>query len=369
MATLSQQPRVQSEWLDQFIFLGTGTSSQVPSIYCVTDPNTTCMTCPDAMRLHSFNRRGCTCALAVVAPPASPKDTCNILIDCGKTFYQSALSTFRYFRLRRIDAVLLTHGHADAILGLDDLRAWTMHSCIQDYVDVYLTQECMETVERVFPYLVDPSFITGGGDVGALRWHIIDADQPFQVTKHQVPIVPLRVEHGFAGPERKPFECLGFRIDSLSYVSDCHRIPPSTFERMLGSEVVVLDGLNKFRHPSHFSLQQAITTALQMALHEKPPRIALFTGMTHRVEYHTTDVELKQLVEGLRAYRQTLPDKLTNEWWIPAWDPAASEAAQTLTLSANMPMPTTNSQDPPEIENVPRMHLSVDGLSIKFNQS
>lgn len=305
--------------------------------------------------------------MAVGAPRDAPDQKSTILIDCGKSFYTSALEVFPRYGLRRIDAVLLTHGHADAMLGLDDLRSWTMHGCIQDHVDVYLTQECMQTVQGAFPYLVDTSKVTGGGDVGTLRWHIIDAETPFKVGRYQVPVTPLKVEHGFVGPERRPFECLGFRIDSLSYVSDCHAIPPSTFDRMVGSQAVVLDALNMYRHPSHFSIPQAITTILELASRADPPVLALFVDMAHRVEYHATEAQIQQLVQGLRAFRATLPATPQDGWWTKAWDANANESQTALTLRPGVS--DALSDQAPESRGVPAMHLGVDGMCVHFNQS
>lgn len=224
--------RARSEWLEQLVFLGTGTSGQVPTIHCVTDASTHCATCTDAMKPDSHNRRGCTSVVVVGSPPAAPTQRSTILIDCGKSFYSSALRFFPPNGLRRIDAVLLTHAHADAILGLDDLRSWTIGGCVQPYVDVYLTPTCLRTVETTFPYLVDRSLSTGGGDVGTLRWHLIEpSDKPFVVGPHAVPVTPLPVQHGFIGADREPFECLGFRIDSMSYISDCVRLCASCATR------------------------------------------------------------------------------------------------------------------------------------------
>lgn len=175
------------------------------------------------MNPGSKNRRFCTSLVAVGSEPERPETRSTILIDCGKSFYESALRFFPRYGLRKIDAVLLTHAHADAILGLDDLRSWTMGACIQPYVDIYLTEECLQTVQQTFPYLVDTLRATGGGDVGALRWHIIDAHSSFCAGSQNVLVEPLRVEHGFVPPDRRPFECLGFRIDTLSYISDCVR--------------------------------------------------------------------------------------------------------------------------------------------------
>lgn len=93
---------------------------------------------------------------------------------------------------------------------------------VQPYVDVYLTQETMNTVENMFPYLVDRRKATGGGGVGALRWHIINPSEPFTIKRGsaRVQVTPLPVLHGFVD-RTKPFECVGFRIEELSYISDC----------------------------------------------------------------------------------------------------------------------------------------------------
>lgn len=222
-ATMVPLTGPKSQWLDQVLFLGTGTSSQVPAIHCITGDETECVTCHDALKPGSKNRRFCTSLVAVGSHPDTPESKSTILIDCGKSFYESALRYFPRYGLRRIDAVLLTHGHADAILGLDDLRSWTMGGCIQGHVDVYLTYECMKTVQQTFPYLIDRSRATGGGDVGALRWHLIDSHRPFFVGPMQVEVTPLPVDHGFYSGGNQPFECLGFRIDSMSYISDCVR--------------------------------------------------------------------------------------------------------------------------------------------------
>jgi phosphoribosyl 1,2-cyclic phosphodiesterase len=143
--------------------LTAGTSGQVPALGCLlhrSKPSRSpCIACFDATRLESKNRRGCTSA-AVIGKGNDEEDSL-IIIDCGPSFYNSILRHFSAQKLGRIDAILLTHAHADAILGLDSLRSWTMGGVIQDRVDVYLTQECFTTVESMFPYLVDQSRSTG----------------------------------------------------------------------------------------------------------------------------------------------------------------------------------------------------------------
>jgi glyoxylase-like metal-dependent hydrolase (beta-lactamase superfamily II) len=94
----------------------------------------------------------------------------TLVVDVGKTFMQAALELFPKHNLKKIDAVLITHAHADgasaispkdfqtddipAMNGLDDLRGWTLGAAIQDHIDIYLTRATFEAVERCFPYLV-----------------------------------------------------------------------------------------------------------------------------------------------------------------------------------------------------------------------
>jgi phosphoribosyl 1,2-cyclic phosphodiesterase len=145
------------------VFLGTGTSGYVPVIPCLTDPTRSCKACQMAVQPGNRNRRRNTSGLLRYLH--SDGRVRNILIDCGKSFYESSLAFFPAFGVQRIDALLLTHGHCDAMMGLDDLRQWTLgKNPIQTSVDVYLTQETMNVVKGSFPYLVNQKYATGGGN-------------------------------------------------------------------------------------------------------------------------------------------------------------------------------------------------------------
>jgi phosphoribosyl 1,2-cyclic phosphodiesterase len=106
-----------------FIFAGTGTSGRIPEITCLTATSPDCRVCISGLDATSKNRRRNTSGfLRYLHSDGSVR---NILIDCGKSFYESALHICVKHKIRKIDAVLLTHGHVDAILGIDDLRQWT----------------------------------------------------------------------------------------------------------------------------------------------------------------------------------------------------------------------------------------------------
>ncbi|KDN37023.1 hypothetical protein K437DRAFT_259954 [Tilletiaria anomala UBC 951] len=383
--TLYPLPPLSSAWIDKLIFLGTGTSGQVPAIHCITHEdvderdggfgaNVTCAACADALKYGeaSRNRRKCTSALVVggkskgKGKSAAHDDQLTILIDCGPTFYSSAIYCFPRYNLRRIDAVLLTHAHADALLGLDHLRAWTIGHMVQKYVDVYLTQETMSVVENMFPYLVDRSKATGGGGVGALRWHIIDPNKKFTIGRgtNTVDVMPLPVLHGFVN-RKDPFAFVGFRIAELSYISDCHEIPDATSKLVEGSKVLVIDALKWERHTSHFSIAQA----LQYSLSIRDLRLALLTDLTHMVEHWDLSAQLQDWERGMRdaaALVLKRGELLQGRWWSPYWDENASEYDRHLSLSRGPP-PALPSGDIASVA-LPIFRVAYDEQAVIFER-
>lgn len=73
----------------------------------------------------------------------------------------SAIEILPKYGIRELDGVIITHGHADACYGMDDLRGWTLGGTIQPHIDVHLSPEAMEVIGRTFPFLVDASMATG----------------------------------------------------------------------------------------------------------------------------------------------------------------------------------------------------------------
>lgn len=264
----------------EIVFLGTGTSEGVPRVSCLTRQPQTCRVCPDAVRPGSRNRRRNTSLLIRFrAPDGSPK---NIAIDVGKFFYQSAIEWFPSVGVPSLDGVIITHQHADAVGGLDDLRDWTNN--VQAAIPLYLRQSEMDHIAKAFYWLVDTNLASPGG-VSKLDFQIID-ERPFDV--FGLTMTPLPVLHG---PRTTAF---GYRFGDVVYVSDASGIPDSTARLMQDADVMVMDALRPAHpHGSHFILEEA----LDQLRHLRPKR-AFLVDMTHDFDHESTNVELARLKES-----------------------------------------------------------------------
>ena len=236
----------------RIIFLGTGTSEGVPRVSCLTNPASQCKVCPDAIKKGSPNRRRNTSIL--IQRQLADGRTNNIVIDAGKFFYEAAIQWFPKFKVECIDALVITHAHADAIGGLDDLRDWTNNT--QESLPIYLRDADYKQVQSLFYYLVDRTKKTGGGGVAKLNFKSINAS-PFTIDGLR--IIPLPVEHG------KNREVFGYRFGPVSYISDASSISDETADLIRGSELLILDALRPKRtHGTHFTLEEAIDQARRL---------------------------------------------------------------------------------------------------------
>lgn len=235
-------------------FLGTGTSHGVPMIAC------DCLTC------RSSDPRDTRLRPSIYVRMA---DGTGILVDAGPDLRQQALK----HDVRRVDAILFTHGHADHILGLDETRRYTMLQ--QRAMPCYGDEQTLNDIRRMFAYVFDPATPRGGG-LPELDLRRIDG--PFDINGHE--IVPVPVMHG-----QRPI--LGFRVGSFAYLTDCNAIPETSWPLLHNLDVVVLDALRVRPHPTHFSLAEAVDAAQRIAA-----RRTYFTHMCHDLAHEETNRQL-----------------------------------------------------------------------------
>ncbi|KAG6543473.1 hypothetical protein Mapa_015143 [Marchantia paleacea] len=266
------------------IFLGTGTSEGVPRVSCLTHTSVRCPVCWGAAQLGNKNRRRNTSLL--VRYVAADGIRRNILIDAGKFFYHSALQWFPHYGIRNLDSVIITHSHADAVGGLDDLRDWTNN--VQDSIPIYVAQRDIEVLSKSHYYLVDPSVITKGTAVSKLQFKLI-TEEPFYV--HGLKVTPLPVWHG------PGYRSLGFRVGNVCYISDVSEIPEETYPLLENCELLILDAVRPDRSTiTHFGLPQALEEVRKIR-----PQRTLFTGMMHTMDHDKINARLEEIgkEEGL----------------------------------------------------------------------
>jgi phosphoribosyl 1,2-cyclic phosphate phosphodiesterase len=239
-------------------FLGTGTSHGVPMIGCG------CATCtspdPRDTRLRP--------SLYVETADA------RVLVDAGPDLRAQALR----HRISRVDAILFTHGHADHILGMDDVRrfnALRAHHEMSGAMPCYGDAATLEDIRRMFSYVFDPATPKGGG---LPQLDLLEIDGPFAIG--DLDIVPVPVFHG-----ARPI--LGFRFGPVAYLTDCSRIPEASWGLLEGLDVLVLDALRIRPHPTHFSLDEAVATAARIGAGR-----TFFTHMCHDLLHAATDARL-----------------------------------------------------------------------------
>ena len=232
--------------------LGSGTSAGVPVIGC------RCAVCRSDDARNRRMRPGILLEL-----PAG-----NILIDTSPDLREQALR----FGIRRVDAVLYTHSHADHVFGLDDLRIYNFmqHAAIP----CFGSRDTIARMRQIFAYVFEDG--QEGGGKPKLELRAVDA--PFELLGGLV--VPIPVEHG-------EMPVFGYRIGDVACVTDVSAIPESSYELLGGLELLVLSALRYRPHPTHFSFGEAIAAARRIGA-----RRTLFTHIAHDVDHGRPEVDL-----------------------------------------------------------------------------
>ena len=240
----------------QLTVLGSGTSMGVPTLGChcavceSTDPHDQ-RTRPSV--LLSYGGR-------------------NVVIDTTPDFRSQAMRA----RIDHLNAVVYTHGHADHIMGLDDIRPFNLKQ--KAAVPIYAAADTLVILQRQFAYIFDEA--QPGSTVPLIDLHTING--PFNLFGAR--LVPVPAMHG-AQP------VLGFRFGKAAYLTDFSSVPDSSKALLSGLDDFILDALRYVPHPTHSNVEQSLAL-----VEELQPKRAWFTHICHDLGHQQANARLPQNV-------------------------------------------------------------------------
>lgn len=214
---------------------------------------------------------GCKCEVCTSTDKKDKRLRSSILVQSAKTtIIVDTGPDFRYQMLREdirhLDAVLFTHPHKDHLAGLDDIRAFNFFS--KKPMDVYADSLTEEAVRRDFYYAFSDTKYPG---IPEINMNTITLE-PFIVG--DIPVTPIQVWH-------LKMPVMGFRFGKFTYITDANRIDDNEKEKIMNSEVLVLNALRKTVHISHFNLSQAIELSRELKAEK-----TYFTHISHQLGKH-----------------------------------------------------------------------------------
>jgi phosphoribosyl 1,2-cyclic phosphate phosphodiesterase len=227
---------------------------------------------------HGVPMIGCDCPVCTSPDPHDKRTRSSILIETnGHSFLVDTTPELRVqclaCNVRQVNAVLYTHGHADHVTGLDDLRRF--NHLLGGPLTCHADARTLGILERMFPYAFDN------------QTHYVSAKPHLVLSPVEGPldlwgtrIIPIPLFHG-------SLPILGYRVGRFAYCTDVSLIPDESFELLRGLEVLVLDALRRRPHPTHFNLEQAVKAAARISADQ-----TYFTHIAHELPHEATNAEL-----------------------------------------------------------------------------
>lgn len=260
-----------------FTILGCGSSGGVPrlgGLWGACDPE------------NPKNRRR-RCSLLVER--RTEAGTTRVLIDTSPDMRQQLLDA----EVGHLDGVIYTHGHADHVHGIDDLRMVVFNR--KERLPVWADRPTQERLYAGFGYaFTQPQ---GSPYPPILEMRTIDGDVTIEGAGGPITFHPIKVDHG-------SIDALGFRIGTLAYVPDVVEIYDAAWDSLNDLDIWIVDALRRTPHPTHAHLERTLEWIARAA-----PKRAVLTNMHIDLDYETLRDETPDHIEpAFDGMRLTLPD-------------------------------------------------------------
>ena len=237
----------------KIIFLGTGTSTGIPSIglnYPVCSSKDFRDKRLRSSILINHNKK-------------------NIVIDCGPDFRQQLLTN----NITRVDSILFTHEHADHTAGLDDVRPISFKN---GKIPIYAHDRVLKNLKHRFLYLFEKQN-DYAGDVHLIPNRVCE-NKAFNL--HDFTVKPISYSH-------HKLQVFGYRINDFAYITDLKKIDKTEKNKLLNLDCLVLNALRHHKHYSHINLEEAL-----QIIHDIKPKKTYLTHIAPHMGFHSDTEKL-----------------------------------------------------------------------------
>ena len=230
---------------------------------------------------------GCDCSVCTSDNPKNKRTRVSVLIEKGNSkLLIDASPDLRSQALRHnlktIDALYITHDHADHCHGIDDIRSFNYHR--NEAIPLYADAETMESLKTRFHYIFRPK--------PASTWFracveptIAEANKPIKITDDTT-ILPYKQYHG------KSFS-YGVRVDNIAYSTDVNNFPVQSYQALENLDLWIVDCLQYEPAPTHAHLELTLEWIRQFK-----PKLAILTHLNHHMDYDILSAELPDNIEA-----------------------------------------------------------------------
>jgi phosphoribosyl 1,2-cyclic phosphate phosphodiesterase len=247
-------------------FLGSGTSVGVPCIGC------DCAVCRSS---DPLNRR-LRSSVLVRGYDATGNVQTTVVVDTSPDFREQMLRA----KVQRLDAVLITHYHADHVVGIDDVRRFNYLQ--KQVLDCWATSETIQSIRRSFEYvLVEEQNLRFG--LPCLKAREMKYGEPFQIGC--LTFLPIEMDHYVMKTAGLVTSC--GNSAKLAYCLDVKTLPPHSYQMLEGVDTLVLDMLREKEHPTHLNFAEAMAVVGKVK-----PRRTFFGHIAHEVEHRSFESRL-----------------------------------------------------------------------------